>query len=48
MDYTVSTIAPIVLLPFFAFVINAFIVKKLPKRQWLLVHWQFLDHFYMH
>ena len=31
MDYTVSTIAPIVLLPFFAFVINAFIVKKLPK-----------------
>lgn len=28
MDYTLSTIAPIVLLPFFAFVINAFIVKK--------------------
>jgi len=31
MDYTISTIAPIVLLPFFAFVINSFIVKKLPK-----------------
>ena len=31
MDYTVSTIAPIVLLPFFAFVINAFIVKKFTK-----------------
>lgn len=28
MDYTFWTIAPIVLLPFFAFVINAFIVKK--------------------
>ncbi len=28
MDYTIATIAPIVLLPFFAFVINAFIVKK--------------------
>jgi len=28
MDYTLSTVAPIVLLPFFAFVINAFIVKK--------------------
>jgi NADH-quinone oxidoreductase subunit L len=28
MDYTLSTIAPIVLLPFFAFVINSFIVKR--------------------
>ncbi|MCF8058117.1 MAG: NADH-quinone oxidoreductase subunit L [Bacteriovoracaceae bacterium] len=28
MEYTISTIAPIVLLPFFAFVINAFIVKR--------------------
>lgn len=28
MDYTISTVAPIVLLPFFAFAINAFIVKK--------------------
>ena len=28
MDYTISTIAPIVLLPFFAFVINTFIVKR--------------------
>ncbi|MBP9680025.1 MAG: NADH-quinone oxidoreductase subunit L [Bacteriovorax sp.] len=28
MDYTITTVAPIVLLPFFAFVINAFIVKK--------------------
>ena len=31
MDYTISTVAPIVLLPFFAFVINAFIVKKFTK-----------------
>jgi len=31
MDYTVSTVAPIVLLPFFAFVINAFIVKRFTK-----------------
>ena len=31
MDYTFWTIAPIVLLPFFAFVINAFIVKKFTK-----------------
>ena len=31
MDYTLSTIAPIVLMPFFAFVINAFIVKKFTK-----------------
>lgn len=31
MDYTISTIAPIVLLPFFAFVINAFIVKRFTK-----------------
>ena len=30
MDYTVSTIAPIVLLPFFAFVINVFIAKRIP------------------
>ncbi len=28
MDYTIGSIAPIVLLPFFAFVINAFIVKR--------------------
>lgn len=28
MDYTITTVAPIVLLPFFAFVINSFIVKK--------------------
>lgn len=28
MDYTISTVAPIVLLPFFAFVINSFIVKR--------------------
>jgi NADH-quinone oxidoreductase subunit L len=28
MEYTITSIAPIVLLPFFAFVINAFIVKK--------------------
>jgi NADH-quinone oxidoreductase subunit L len=28
MEYTISTIAPIVLLPFFAFAINAFIVKR--------------------
>lgn len=31
MDYTISTVAPIVLLPFFAFVLNAFIVKKFTK-----------------
>ena len=31
MDYTISTVAPIVLVPFFAFVINAFIVKKFTK-----------------
>jgi NADH-quinone oxidoreductase subunit L len=31
MQYTISTVAPIVLLPFFAFVINAFIVKKMTK-----------------
>lgn len=31
MEYSISTIAPIVLLPFFAFVINAFIVKKFTK-----------------
>lgn len=31
MDYTFWTIAPIVLLPFFAFVINAFIVKNFTK-----------------
>ena len=30
MDYTVSTIAPIVLLPFFAFVINVFLAKRIP------------------
>jgi NADH-quinone oxidoreductase subunit L len=31
MDYTIGNIAPIVLFPFAAFVINAFIVKKVPK-----------------
>lgn len=31
MDYTVTSVAWIVLLPFFAFVINAFIVKKVPN-----------------
>lgn len=31
MDYTISSIAPIVLLPFFAFAINAFIVKRFTK-----------------
>ncbi len=31
MDYTLSTVAPIVLIPFFAFVLNAFIVKKFTK-----------------
>ncbi|MBT7611514.1 MAG: NADH-quinone oxidoreductase subunit L [Bacteriovoracaceae bacterium] len=31
MDYTIGNIAPIILLPFAAFVINAFIVKKVPK-----------------
>ncbi|MBG08073.1 MAG: NADH-quinone oxidoreductase subunit L [Halobacteriovoraceae bacterium] len=31
MDYTVGSVAPIVLLPFFAFAINAFIVKRFTK-----------------
>ncbi len=31
MDYTINNIAPIVLLPFFAFVINVFIVKRFTK-----------------
>ncbi len=31
MDYTIGNIAPIVLFPFFAFVLNAFIVKRFPK-----------------
>lgn len=31
MEYNIQNIAPIVLLPFFAFVINAFIVKKFTK-----------------
>lgn len=31
MDYTISTIAPIILLPFFAFVIGAFIVSRFEK-----------------
>jgi len=31
MEYTISQVAPIVLLPFFAFVINAFIVKHFTK-----------------
>ncbi|MBC7712096.1 MAG: NADH-quinone oxidoreductase subunit L [Rhizobacter sp.] len=30
MDYTISTVAPIVLLPFFAFVINVFLAKRVP------------------
>ena len=30
-NYTVSQVAPIALLPFFAFVINAFIVKRFTK-----------------
>ena len=33
MDYTVGSVAPIVLLPFFAFAINAFIVKRFTKTQ---------------
>lgn len=31
MEYTISSIAPIVLLPFLAFVINVFIVKRMTK-----------------
>ena len=31
MEYNILNIAPVVLLPFFAFVINAFIVKKFTK-----------------
>ncbi len=31
MNYTISTIAPIFLLPFFAFVINCVLIKKVPK-----------------
>lgn len=31
MEYTIGNIAPIVLFPFFAFVINIFVVKKAPK-----------------
>lgn len=31
MDYTISTIAPIVLFPFFAFAINAFLARKATK-----------------
>ena len=30
MDYTIANVAPIVLLPFFAFVINVFIAKRVP------------------
>lgn len=38
MDYTIGTIAPIFLCPFFAFVINAFIGHKLPRKgDWLAV-----------
>ncbi len=36
MDYNIFTIAPIVLLPFFAFVINIFLVKKFTKLGVLL------------
>lgn len=32
MEYTIGNIAPIFLLPFFAFVINAFIGRKLPRQ----------------
>jgi NADH-quinone oxidoreductase subunit L len=32
MNYTISSIAPIFLAPFFAFVINAFFGKKLPRQ----------------
>ncbi len=31
MNYTIATIAPIFLLPFFAFVINCVFIKKIPK-----------------
>ena len=31
MDYTITSVAPIVLLPFFAFVLNIFIVKRFTK-----------------
>ena len=31
LNYSISQVAPIVLLPFFAFVINAFIVKRMTK-----------------
>jgi NADH-quinone oxidoreductase subunit L len=31
MDYTITSVAPIVLIPFFAFVINVFIVKRFTK-----------------
>ncbi len=31
MNYTISTIAPIFLLPFFAFVLNCIFIKKIPK-----------------
>lgn len=48
MDYTVSTIAPIVLLPFFAFVINAFIVKKFTKTAVAISTLAILAHFYTH
>ena len=37
MNYTVSSIAPIVLLPFFAFVINAFLARKGGKATVLAV-----------
>lgn len=37
MDYTVSSVAPIVLLPFFAFVINAFLARKGGKATVLAV-----------
>lgn len=32
MEYTISSVAPIVLFPFAAFVINAFVGKKLPRK----------------
>ena len=38
MQYTIGTIAPIFLLPFFAFVINAFLGRRLPRQgDWVSV-----------
>jgi NADH:ubiquinone oxidoreductase subunit 5 (subunit L)/multisubunit Na+/H+ antiporter MnhA subunit len=36
MGYTISTVAPIFLFPFLAFVINAFLGRMLPRKgDWL-------------